>query len=228
MFKTMQRQLHREQPKGKALVIRRIIISSIFIATFFVFQMLQLNKVGPSLDTQYDQITAATQASKENAEGQLQQFEKAFPGAADKLYSDKAFSESPLSDRLPASIKFETRTAQQESSAAHGNVILFDIFQFVLPGAVNMVNDHDQKLANFFNSDDYKTSVEANEKVIDLNTAIQYCKGTPLALNAEKMGYGYAEAEGKYLTQDQREARANAIYGAADRTICADIPKTAK
>lgn len=226
MFKTMRRQLDRPQPTGKALVIRRIIIASIFIATFFAFQMIQLGKVDTALYGQSLQIEQATSASKENADGILKQFATKFPGAEQKLFTDHAFSESPLSDRLPNGIKFETDEAQREAIKARSGVVLFDIFQFVLPGAVNMVQSHDQKLADFFNSDAYKSSVASNAKALDLNAAVQYCQGTPLSM--DKSPDGYAEGGGKYLSADERTKRANAINEAADRTICADIPKIKK
>lgn len=225
MFKTMRRQLDRPPATGKAKIFRRIIISSIFIATFFVFQNIQLGKAEVSLSQQYVAIEEATAASKENAEGLMRQYEAKFAGSADKLFADKAFSEDPLTGRIAKGIEFETRTAQQEAIQARGTVVLFDIFQFVLPGAVNMVQEHDKKLADFFASEEYTSSVDANAKVIDLNAAIQYCQGTPLELNEEKKGYGYAEAEAKYLTPEQLKERADAINEAAERTICADITK---
>jgi hypothetical protein len=224
MFKTMRRQLDRPPATGKAKIFRRIIISSIFIATFFIFQNIQLGQAERALATQITEIKAATAASKENAEGLLKQYESKFEGSSEKLFADKAFSEEPLSGRISNGIEFETRAAQQESIQARGTVVLFDIFQFVLPGAVNMVQEHDKQLADFFASEEYTSSVEANAKVIDLNAAIQYCQGTPLELNEEKKGYGYAEGEAKYLTPEQLKERADAINAAADRTICADIP----
>jgi len=226
MFKTMQRQLHRPPAVGKAKVIRRAIISTIFIATFFVFQMLQLAKVGPALDGQYNSIVAATATSQRIADDLMKQYDTKFKGASDKLSADKVFTQSPLSDRMSKGIEYETNAAQQEAVQAHGTVILFDIFQWVLPGAVDTVNSHNQRLSDFFKSDTYKNSVIANEKVKDLNAAIQYCQGTPLGI--DKDGFGYAEAEGKYLTTAQKTTRADLINAAADRTICADIPKLKK
>lgn len=223
MFKTVRRQLNRQQPTGKALVFKRIIISSIFIATFFAFQMIQLGKIGPSLDNQYESIQEATKNSENTVSGVLEKLEVKFDGS-DAFFDDKVFSEAPMSERLEKSIKTETLLAQQESVGARGPVILFEAFKWVLPGAVAMTNNHDQRLAEFFKSDEYRNSTVASIKAKDLTAAIQYCRGTPLAVDKSPEGY----TENNMVTAEEKAKRAKLIEEAADRTICANIPDIQK
>lgn len=222
MFKTMRRQLDRQQPTGRPLVIRRIIISSIFIATFFAFQMIQLGKVESALNNQYQLIQEATKNSEATVSGVVEKLEVKFDGS-DAFFADKVFSEAPMSERLDNSIKTETLLAQQESIGAHGPVVLFEIFKWVLPGAVEMTDKHDQKLAEFFKSDDYRKSVESSIKAKDLTAAVQYCRGTPDAAESPE---GYTE--NNMVSGDEKAKRAKLIGEAADRTLCAGIKASEK
>jgi hypothetical protein len=188
MFKTVRRQLDRPQLTGKALIFKRIMISSIFIATFFAFQMIQLGKVGPDLNDQYTAIQDATKRSENTVGGVLEKLEVKFDGS-EAFFDDKVFSEAPMSDRLEKSIATETLLAQQESVGARGRVVLFEIFKWVLPGAIEMTDNHDKKLAEFFKSDEYRNSTVASIKAKDLTAAIQYCRGTPLASDKSPEGY---------------------------------------
>jgi hypothetical protein len=223
MFKTVRRQLDRPQPTGKALVFKRIIISSIFIATFFTFQMIQLGKIGPSLDNQYKLIQEATSNSENTVSGVLEKLEVKFDGS-EAFFDDKVFSEAPMSERLEKSIKTETLLAQQESVGARGPVILFEVFKWVLPGAVETTDNHDQRLAEFFKSDEYRNSAIASIKAKDLTAAIQYCRGTPLSADKSPEGY----TENNMVTSEEKAKRAKLIEEAADRTICASIPDIQK
>lgn len=222
MFTTVRRQLNRPPATGKAKIARRIMISIIFIGTFFIFQNIQFNKI--DFEAQYTQIVNATDLTKEQQDGLLKNYEEKF-GSLDGFFADPVFSEAPMSQRLEKSIETETMLAQQESIAARGGVILFDIFKWVIPGAVEKTDTHDQKVADFFASDTYRDSTESLMKFKDVTAAIQHCQGvSPDGENKEPYGY----IENNLVSDKEKERRMNLINEAAERTLCDNIQKTKK
>lgn len=225
MFATMQRMRTRPTPTGRARIVRAAIIAVIFGGAFYAFEAMQVGRLGASLDYQYTQIAAVNDNMTPQMHTLLASMEKKFGGSG-KFFSDPAFTAEPLAGRIERSIDEQERQARGEAAQAEQQVVLYDLVKWAIPGAVAKEDAHTRRLNDLFHGANYTDYATSQQRVQDFNAAIQHCQGTPLKATADGGGAGYVES--KSLAAAELDNRAGLVNAAADRTLCASVPKLSK
>jgi hypothetical protein len=188
----------------------------ILFGTFYLFQVIQVQKMG---DAMYGLVLNAQQSTAKTTEmldGTLDELKEKFP-ESQAFLEDSVFDQSVMTDRNAKDIDIQLVGARADMEASTQGVFLYPVFKYIIPSAQSTVDHQNEKVEEFFHSEVYTKYADVDRSINDINSGIAHCHGTA----TEKNNFGWV-GQDKTASADQKSERAKLIAEAADRTLCKD------
>lgn len=212
----IRKSVNRPVPTGKARVFRNLMAFVVIFGTFYIFQVIQVQKMGEAMYGLVLNAQQSTVKTTEMLDGTLSSLKEKFPESQSFL-DDPAFKTDQMANRSTKDIDVQLNSAKQDMEASTQGVFLYPVFKYLIPSAQPTVDNQNKKIEEFFHGDTYTKYAAVDRNINDINSGVAHCLGTA----TEKNDFGWI-GQDKGISTEQKAAQAKVIGEAADRTLCKD------